>query len=130
MLFLILVKPLMTKYNPIVVIRMIFTIGFFMILPFCWSEYKDINWNLFSTNDYLMLMLIVFCGTFLAYLFNVYGIKVLGASVAGTYIYSQPVFATIIAIIFLGEALSLYKILAAALIFTGVYLTNKNNSHA
>jgi drug/metabolite transporter (DMT)-like permease len=60
----------------------------------------------------------------------VYGIKILSASTAGAYIYSQPVFAVTIAALFLKEELSLYKILAAALIFGGVYLSNRkvNNS--
>lgn len=128
-IYFVLVKPLMTKYNPVVVIRMIFTIGFFMILPFGWKEFTEIPWQLYSMHDYMAMALIVLCGTFLAYLFNVYGIKILGASVAGTYIYSQPVFAAAIAIIFLGETLSVYKISAAVLIFAGVFLTNKTNAH-
>jgi len=129
-LYFILVKPLMLKYNPVVVIRMIFTIGFFMILPFCIKEFIAIPWQQFTTNDYLVLGLIVICGTFLAYLWNVYGIKILGASIAGAYIYSQPVFATAIAIVVLGESLTLNKIIAAVMIFAGVYLTNKVNSNA
>ncbi len=64
-------------------------------------------------------------GTFLAYLFNVYGIKTLGASIAGAYIYSQPVFAVTIATLFLKEDFEPYKIIAAALIFAGVYFANK-----
>jgi drug/metabolite transporter (DMT)-like permease len=124
--YFILVKPLMKIYNPVVVIRMIFTIGFFLILPFCWTEFNEIPWQRYDALAYFNLGMIVICGTFVAYLLNVYGIKILGASMAGTYIYSQPVFATVIAIIFLGETLSLYKIIAAALIFTGVYLSNKN----
>lgn len=124
--YFILVKPLMKVYNPVVVIRMIFTIGFFLILPFGWSEFKEIPWHQYDTLAYFILGIIVICGTFLAYLFNVYGIKILGASMAGTYIYTQPFFATIIAIIFLGETLAVYKIIAAVLIFTGVYLSNKN----
>ena len=123
--YFILVKPLMLKYNPVQVIRVIFTMGFFMILPFGWNEYRAINWSIFSTNEYACLALIVIGGTFLAYLFNVYGIKILGAGIAGAYIYSQPVFATIIAMIFLHEQLELYKIIAAIFIFSGVYLCNK-----
>ena len=126
--YFVLVKPLMVKYNPVVVIRMVFTIGFFMILPFCWSEFTEVSWNSFTANDFTILFVIVFCGTFLAYLFNVYGIKILGASIAGTYIYSQPFFAAAIAIIFLGESLSLYKLIAAVLIFTGDYLSTKSTS--
>jgi drug/metabolite transporter (DMT)-like permease len=127
--YFIVVKPLMLKYNPVQVIRLVFTIGFFMVLPFGWTEFYAINWAGFGTTAYACLALIVIGGTFLAYLFNVYGIKVLGASVAGSYIYSQPVFATIIAMVFLKEELELYKILSACLIFSGVYLCNKKPSH-
>lgn len=129
-IYFVLVKPLMKEYNPITVIRMIFTIGFFMILPFCWKEFTEIPWQAYSTTSCLLLIAIIFCGTFLAYLFNVYGIKILGAAMAGTYIYSQPVFAAAIAIVFLGEELSLYKIIAAIFIFAGVYLANKTSANA
>ena len=127
--YFILVKPLMLKYNPVQVIRIIFSIGFIMVLPFGWSEFRAIEWQSFGRLEYTCLGLIVIGGTFLAYLFNVYGIKILGASMAGTYIYSQPVFAAIIAMIFLKEPLELYKIIAACLIFTGVYLSNKKISN-
>ena len=129
-IYFVLVKPLMKLYNPVTVIRMIFTFGLFMILPFCWNEFTEIPWQHYHATEYVVLGLIVFGGTFLAYLFNVYGIKILDASVAGTYIYSQPFFAGGIAMIFLGEKLSLYKIIAAIFIFTGVYLANKTNDNA
>lgn len=128
--YFVLVKPLMKEYNPVTVIRIIFTIGFFMILPFCWQEFKQVPWYAYDATAYILLALIVLCGTFLAYLFNVYGIKILGAAMAGTYIYSQPVFAATIAMIFLGEQLTMYKIIAAVFIFAGVYLANKQTNNA
>jgi len=124
-IYFILVKPLMLKYNPVQVIRWVFTYGLLMILPFGWSEFVAINWVNFGFIAYSCISLIVIGGTFLAYLFNVYGIKVLGASVAGSYIYLQPVFATIIAMVFLNEHLEAYKIIAAIAIFGGVYLCNR-----
>jgi drug/metabolite transporter (DMT)-like permease len=127
--YFVLVKPLMKEYNPIAILRMIFTIGFFMILPFCFNEFVAINWQMYSTKEFFILGLIVFGGTFFAYLFNIYGIKVLGASTAGSYIYSQPILAAIIAISFLGEELAMYKILAGVLIFSGVYLANKQTTN-
>ena len=101
-----------------------------MILPFGWNEFTAIQWSNFTTIDFTTMALVVFTGTFLAYLFNVYGIKILGASAAGFYIYTQPFFATFIAMIFLNEKLELYKIAAAVLIFTGVYLANKTTKNA
>lgn len=127
-IYFILVKPLMTKYNPVQVIRWIFTFGLFMVIPFGWNEFIEIEWKSFGFAEYGCISMIVIGGTFLAYLFNVYGIKILGASVAGTYIYSQPVFAAVIAMVFLKEKLELYKIFAAVLIFSGVYLSNINTS--
>ena len=40
--YFILVKPLMLKYDPIVVIRWIFSIGLFLILPFGWVQFTEI----------------------------------------------------------------------------------------
>ena len=124
-IYFIMVKPLMVKYNAIVVLRWVFTIGLVLVLPFGWVEFTEIPWDLYTAIDFTSMGLIVITGTFLAYLFNLYGIKMLGPSVAGFYIYTQPVFAALIAIFFLHEQLALYKILAAVLIFSGVYLANK-----
>lgn len=123
--YFILVKPLMLKYNAIVILRWIFTIGLVLVLPFGWVEFMEIPWQQYTTVDYISIGLVVITGTFFAYLFNLYGIKILGSSIAGFYIYTQPVFAALIAMLFLHEHLAAYKILAALLIFAGVYLANK-----
>lgn len=123
--YFIMVKPLMEKNTPIIVVRWIFTFGFFMTLPLSYGEFTSISWGIFTLQDWMLLFLVVIPGTFLAYVFNVYGIKILDASTAGAYMYSQPVFAVIIAMIFLKEEFTLTKIAAAALIFAGVYLTNR-----
>jgi drug/metabolite transporter (DMT)-like permease len=128
-LYFVLVKPLMKEYNPVMVLRIIFSIGFFMILPFCWNEFTAISWQSYNAKEFAVLALIVFGGTFCAYLFNIYGIKILGASVAGAYIYLQPFFAAAIAISFLGETLAIYKLLAGVLIFMGVYFANKKSKN-
>lgn len=123
--YFILVKPLMSKYSAIQVIRWLFTFGFFLTVPVSLKEFSAIDWPAFTANHWLLMFLIVVPGTFFAYVFNVYGIQKLSASKAGAYIYSQPVFAVIIAMVFLKEKLSWYKVMAAALIFAGVYLSGK-----
>lgn len=123
--YFILVKPLMAEYESIDVLRIVFTLGFFFMLPFCWEEFSKINWLSFTPAAAGNLFLVVFCGTFLAYLFNIYGLRVLGASIAGAYIYFQPVLASLIAMVFMGESLHYYKILSALMIFAGVYLVNR-----
>lgn len=122
--YFILVRPLMITYSPLHVIRWVFTMGFFMILPFGWTETGDILWQQFHWQHYLALFTVAFAGTFLAYFFNAYGIQHLGPGTTGTYIYTQPVFAVLIATFLLGEALTVQKLIAACLIFAGVYLVS------
>lgn len=127
-IYFILIKPLMKRYSTMDVMRWVFTFGFIMIVPLGWNEFVVIPWDQFKLNEYLVLFMIVIPGTFLAYIFNAYGIKILSASTAGTYIYSQPVFAVIIATVFLNESLELYKIIAGLVIFCGVYLANRSTA--
>ncbi|MGZ3840372.1 MAG: DMT family transporter [Flavisolibacter sp.] len=122
--YFILVKPLMQQYSPLHVIRWVFTLGFLMILPFGWEQTAELRPASFSWQQGAALFAIVFTGTFLAYYFNVYAIRHIGAGPAGSYIYTQPVFAVAIAIFFLGESFSWQKLLAAACIFAGVYLVS------
>ncbi|MFI5133048.1 MAG: DMT family transporter [Chitinophagales bacterium] len=123
--YFILVKPLMQKYSPVHVIRWIFTFGFIMILPFGWKQFNEIQWQQFEWSHITSLGFIVIAGTFLAYYFNIYGIRHIGAGTTGSYIYTQPVFAAIIATLFLHETLTTQKILAAAMIFSGVFLVSR-----
>jgi drug/metabolite transporter (DMT)-like permease len=123
--YFILVKPLMEEYHPLHIIRWVFTIGLILILPFGWAQFDAVNWSLFTWKDVAALVMIVFFGTFLAYSFNIYGIRHLGAATTGSYIYTQPVFAALVAIFFLGEELTIEKGLAALLIFTGVFLVSR-----
>ena len=82
--YFIAAKPLMDKYKPIAITRWIFTIGFFMTLPVCIHDFSQIQWQQFGSNEWLMLLQVVVPGTFFAYVFNLYGLKVLNASTAGT----------------------------------------------
>jgi drug/metabolite transporter (DMT)-like permease len=122
--YFILVKPLMERYSTLHVIRWIFTVGFFMMLPFCWSQTMEIPWDSLTLKQTGALVFVATFGTFLAYYFNAYGISRLGASVTGSYIYTQPVFAVAIAVVVLGEGITWQKIVAALLIFAGVFLVN------
>ena len=123
--YYVTVKPLMFKYKPIHVIRWVFTIGIVLILPFTLNSFLATDWQAFETKQFISLAMVVIGGTFVAYLFTVYGLQHLSASAAGSYIYLQPVFASVISMLFFGETLNIYKLIAAALIFTGVFLVNR-----
>jgi drug/metabolite transporter (DMT)-like permease len=127
-IYFIIVKPLMQVYSPLHVVRWVFTFGFVMILPFCIGQFSAIDWTVFEWSHIASLSFIVVCGTFLAYSFNIFGIRHLGAGITGSYIYTQPVFAAIIAMLFLNEHFNFEKILAGVLIFSGVFLVSKKKN--
>jgi drug/metabolite transporter (DMT)-like permease len=124
--YFVLVKPLMKVYEPVHVVRWVFTFGMLFTVPIGWTEFRQIDWAGFDSTAFAGLAFIVLGATFFAYLFNLYGIHHLGAGITGTYIYTQPVFAAIIAVLFLNEQFTIYKIIAALLIGSGVYMVSRN----
>lgn len=128
--YFISVKSLMERYSPLHVIRWVFTLGLVLIVPLGWSEMGNIHWQGFSTANFIVLAAIVITGTFLAYYFNAYALQHLGASITGTYIYTQPVFAVLIAVLFLNETFSWQKAVAGLLIFAGIYLVSFHKRQA
>lgn len=123
-IYLVMIKPLMLRYRPIVVIRWVFFFGFLFVLPFGAQPFSAINWSLFTPVNFLAVGFIVICTTFFTYLWNMYALQHITPSTAGAYIYLQPIFAAIISVIFIGEALTPVKALATLMIFFGVYLVN------
>ena len=123
--YYVLVKPLMQKYSPVHVVRWVFTFGLVMIFPFCWNDFAAIAWSSFNLSHFAALAFVVIGATFLAYYFTVYGLQHLSASAVGAYIYLQPLFSAVISILYFHEALTAAKLIAAVLIFTGVFFVNK-----
>jgi drug/metabolite transporter (DMT)-like permease len=126
--YMVIVRPLMEKYNALHVLRWVFTFGAIFILPIALPDFIATDWSVFGTAQWMALAFVVLLVTFISYLFTVYGLQELGPSVTGAYIYTQPVFATIIAMVFAGEHFTMIKALAAVLIFSGVYLVNRKKA--
>ncbi len=125
--YMLLVKPLTKTYSPLKLTHWVFTFGLFLVLPFCWKDFTLTQWELFTPASWAALSLVVIGATFLSYLFIAYGIHHLSPSTTGAYIYTQPVFSAVIAILFLKEEPTLYKLVAAILIFGGVYMINRKS---
>jgi len=121
-IYFILVKPLMEAYPPMHVIRWVFTFGMLFNIPMGLGEVNSIEWQNIDLFQISSLAFIVVCGTFFAYLFTVYSIKHVGASVTGSYMYTQPILVVVIATLILHESLTIQKFIAGVLIFSGVYL--------
>lgn len=137
-LYLVLAKPLMTKYKPITVITMVFSFGLIYISawPPVWEEMELIVWDTIPLKVYLEIGFVIFGVTFLTYLFNIYALKYVSPTVSSTYIYSQPVFAAIFAWLlmsFLGkdymQDITWIKITCSIVIAFSVWLVGRKKSN-
>ena len=123
--YLVLAVPLMKKYKPLTVITWVFTFGFIYVFPFGVEEFSQINWSSFNATIWGEFAFVIIGTTFFAYLLNIYGLKNLSPSTVSTYIYLQPLLASIFAIYAGKDQLDWIKVIAAILIFSGVYLVSK-----
>ncbi|MBR9833276.1 DMT family transporter [bacterium] len=123
-IYLVMVKPLMKKYEPLTVIKWVFLFGFLFVFPFGFNQFKAIEWSTFTTNTWLAFSFVVVATTFFAYLFNIYALKSVNPSVVSIYIYSQPIVATMVTLFIGQDELNFLKLFSALLIFVGVYLVS------
>ena len=120
--YLILVRKLMDKYNAFSFVKYIYLFGFLMVLPFGFNELMVVNWQSLPSDIYVKIGFVVLFSTFFTYLLNLLSMRELKPTTVAVFIYLQPVFATIYAIGTQKDELNLVKIIAALLIFAGVYL--------
>jgi drug/metabolite transporter (DMT)-like permease len=127
--YLVLAKPLVVKYNPLLMMRWMFLIGLIGVFPFSIRQVLEINFSSFDSYTWFSLLYIIIGTTFMAYFFITYSLKRLSSSVVAYYTYLQPVLVAAIGIIVFAEKISLIKIASALLVFAGIYfVTRKPNS--
>ncbi|MEN9323682.1 MAG: hypothetical protein RL699_1462 [Bacteroidota bacterium] len=124
--YLILVKKLMNKYNAFTFVKWIYTFGLVLVIPFGWQEFEAISWQLIPMSIYYKIVFIVVGSTFLTYLLNLVSMRQLKPTTVSVFIYLQPLFASVFAIGLGKDEISVVKLTAALLIFTGVYLVTQN----
>ena len=132
-LYLVIVKPLMKKYNTITIISWIFLFGFLFMFPFGIQDLLNTDFSSFTTSTYLTIGFVVLGTTFFAYLFNIYALNHVAPSVAGSYVYLQPAISFIMVAIYAfvfnqkeyEQDINLIKILSCLFVMIGVYLISK-----
>lgn len=124
-IYLIIVKPLTAKYSSITLMKWLFLFAFFINLPVGFNEFMRVEWSALPVDVIIKMVFVVVGTTFLTYLFNIYALRQLRASTIGAFIYLQPVVAVMFAVVIGADFLTPVRILAALMIFTGVYMSSR-----
>lgn len=136
-LYLIFVKPLMTKYKPITVISWVFLFGLVYVFPIGIYDLVSTDFSSFDLNTYLSIGYVVLFTTFLAYFFNTYALSFVSPTVTSSYAYVQPVVSFIMVSVYAylyvqseySKDIDILKIVSCILVVIGVYLISKPQKH-
>ena len=122
--YLIIIKKLTYKYHPFTFIKWLFLFGSIMTIPFGFNEALSIDFSSFSGYTYFAIAFVIVGATFGTYLLNPLAMTKLKASTIGTFLYLQPFVAGAFAVFMGSDSLDGVKIIAALLIFFGVFLVS------
>ena len=125
-LYLVLVKPLIEKYNIINLLKWLFLLAIFMNFPVTIVEFSSVDWMNLPIKEAILPMVFVVVGTtFCTYLFNAYALRTLSPSTVSSFIYLQPIVGIIYAVSTKSDSLSLVSVVGMILIFIGISLVTK-----
>ncbi len=127
--YLIVAKTLIAKYHPFTFMKWLFTLGIFLCLPFGYQELMEIDWAALPFESLWKIAFVVVGTTFCTYLFNIFALTQLKASTLSAFVYVQPMVGIMYALATGQDKLTTVKILAACLVFLGVYLASRKPKH-
>src|ERR1700681_2179996 len=107
-----------------------FGMGAACLIPlFIWELLARPLMQIDATNLLSLIYVAVFPST-LAYLCFNRGVQLIGANRAAPFFHVVPVFASVMAIVFLGERPQLFHIIGVALVLTGVFVASRKPANA
>ena len=122
--YLIVIKPLTSKYNIFTLMKWLFLIGLVLSTPITFNQFIEVNWTELPWFAIWRMAYVVIGTTFLTYLFNIYALKTLSPTTIGSFIYLQPIITIGFALITGNDVLDTTKLLSCLLVFIGIYLVS------
>lgn len=118
-------KRLISHYGALKSIAWLFIFGSIVNVPVGLYSLQTVDLGAVSTTSWLFVAGLVLFPTILSYYYNAWALARVEPSVVAVYIYLQPLFGFLAAILFLGERFTTRLLLAAAMVFAGVYLVTR-----
>ena len=125
--YLIVIKPLTSKYNIFTLMKWLFLIGLVLSTPITFNQFVEVNWTELPWFAIWRMAYVVIGTTFLTYLFNIYALKTLSPTTVGSFIYLQPIITIGFALITGNDVLDTTKLFSCLLVFIGIYLVSIRN---
>lgn len=121
-------RPLTEKYSSVTMMKWMFLVSFLLSLPFTMPHLPGTDFAAVSTKVWLEVGFLIIFATFVAYFLIPVGQKRIRPTLVSMYGYLQPIIATSAAIATGMDTLTVTKVAAALLVFTGVYVVNQSKA--
>jgi drug/metabolite transporter (DMT)-like permease len=118
-------KSMMEKYSPFLVVAYVNIFGGLFLIPISLVEGSFSQIFTMSVHGWMAIMFLAVTCSFLGYYIWFYVIKQVGAAIASSFMFAEPLITALFAVAFVGEELSLFVIAGGCLISIGVYLVTK-----
>ena len=127
-LYSMLMIPANARYDTVFITRKVFFYGLMSMIPY-YIVYPELNLHLVFTQPQLLwnLLFLGSVASMLCFLTWTWVLKQLGAVVATSYVYLNPVTTIVFAWFLLGEQITLWFILGTLLILYGMYLADRRH---
>lgn len=122
-IYLVLVKPLLKKYNPFTIVAYLFFFGAILNFSLGLPHIVEVGKVGISAETSWRIAYVLVFVTAGAYLLNMLAMKSVGSLVVGVYVYLQPVLTNTFSLI-IHKDLNLEKIAFSLLVILGVFLTS------
>jgi drug/metabolite transporter (DMT)-like permease len=123
--YLFHVPRLLKKYKATTVAAFIFPFGLLWVLPLGIPELMEIDFNGLNTIIWASIAYVLIGVTAMAYFLNAWALQRSNSVLVSTYIYLQPVLASIIALGSGMDILSWQKVVFGVLVLTGLLVVNR-----
>jgi len=122
--YLVVVRPLAQRYDPIALLAFMFIAGVPLVAPFGIHAFHEAP--ALVTDDYLFLAFLIAVPTVGAYAFVQTALKRAESSLVAAYIYLQPVFVAFGAMLILDEEVGLRTAICGVIVLFGVWLAARS----
>lgn len=127
-MYLGIFKPLIAKYSVVTFMKWIFLFSFCVAAPFSARGLTEVDWAGIPSIQYAELAYLIICATFITYFLIPVAQKRIRPTIISMYSYVQPIIAISISIAIGMDILTWQKVLAAAMVFSGVIIVSYSKS--
>ncbi len=127
-LYLGIFRPLITKYNVVTFMKWMFLFSMLMALPFNAKHLIQVPFGQMESKVLWQVAFVVFFATFVAYFLIPIGQQRIRPTLVSMYGYLQPIIAIGVSIATGMDQLTVTKVVAASLVFVGVYVVNQSRA--